>query len=113
MDKIKLIFNIYKDSVVFSKPFRKEISKKYKLSDEDTRNLFIRIQNYQIKKYGNRLTYDNYNVSSEERIKDSARFRQRRYEKKTRRRNNLLDNYFGDVMKNVDDLVKQAQKLKK
>lgn len=52
MDKIELIFNMYKDSVVISKPFKREMIKRYKLSDEEIRNLYIRIQNYQVNYLG-------------------------------------------------------------
>lgn len=57
MDKIELIFNIYKDSVVVSKPFKREMIRRYRLSDEEIRNLYIRIQNYQIDNFGERLMY--------------------------------------------------------
>lgn len=52
---IELIFNLYKDEVVSIKKFRKEISKKYKLSDIEITNIHAKINNYQIKKYGGRL----------------------------------------------------------
>lgn len=85
MDKIELIFNMYKNDVVIAKSFKIEMIKKYKLSDDDIRNLYIRIQNYQINSFGNRLTYDNYNHSSQERLDDSRKARQRKYEKKVKR----------------------------
>lgn len=49
---IELIFNLYKDEVVSIQKFRKEISKKYKLSDIEITNIYAKINNYQIKKYG-------------------------------------------------------------
>ena len=49
---IKLIFNLYKDEVVSVQKFRKEISKKYKLSNIEITNIYAKINNYQIKKYG-------------------------------------------------------------
>lgn len=66
MDKIELIFNMYKDSVVISKPFKREMIRRYKLNDEEIRNLYIKIQNYQIKRYGNRLTREERGFTQQE-----------------------------------------------
>lgn len=85
MDKIELIFNIYKDSVVVSKPFKQEMIKKYKLSNEDIRNLYIRIKNYQINRYGNELMRKERNFSSLEKEIVNRQARQRSYQKRTRR----------------------------
>lgn len=85
MDKIELIFNIYKDSVVISKPFKREMIRRYKLSDEEIRNLYIRIQNYQIKSYGNRLTREDKVFAKQEVRIINRNSRQRHYEKRARR----------------------------
>lgn len=58
MNKIELVFNLYKDSPLVSKSFKSEVERKFKLNKEQIRNLFINIQNYQVKKYGGRLTND-------------------------------------------------------
>ena len=85
MDKIELIFNIYKDSVIFSKRFKAEMVRKYRLSDEDIRNLYIRIQNYQIDRYGNRLTREERGFSNQEKEIVNLNARMRKYCRKVRR----------------------------
>lgn len=85
MDKIKLIFNIYKDSVVISKPFKREMIRRYKLSDEEIRNLYIKIQNYQIDRYGNRLTREERGFTSSEKDIVNRQATQRRYNRRSRR----------------------------
>ncbi len=85
MDKIELIFNIYKDSVIVSKPFKKEMIKKYRLSDEEIRNLYVRIQNYQIKNYGGNLKFQERAYTSQEKQIVNGQATQRRYEKRSRR----------------------------
>lgn len=55
MDIKEIIFKAYKDKAIITKTFKNEIAKNYKLSDDDVRNLYIRINNYQVKKYGCRL----------------------------------------------------------
>lgn len=114
MDKVEVVFNLYKDSVVVSKPFRAEVVRKYQLTKEQARDLYIRIQNYQIEKYGERITYDKTTCSSEERKTLNRNATQRKYEKKARRYDNkkLLDNLFGDVLGQVDILCQQAKELK-
>ena len=113
MDKIKLLFNMYKEKVIVSKKFKGEVQKKYNLSSEEARNLFVRIQNYQIEKYGNRLTHENKGFAYSE-IKDiSRRAIQRHYYKRKHMKEPKvsLDNYFGDVMSQIDDLCNQAKKI--
>lgn len=85
MDKIELIFNIYKDSVVISKPFKREMIRRYKLSDEEIRNLYIKIQNYQIDRYGNRLTREERGFTSSEKDIVNRQATQRRYNRRSRR----------------------------
>lgn len=113
MDKIELIFNMYKDSVVVSKPFKREMIKRYKLSDEEIRNLYIRIQNYQVNHLGGRLTYQERSYTDDERRTVNRQATQRRYGKRNpKEKSNLLQNYFGDVIGEVDSLIKQASELK-
>lgn len=113
MDKIELIFNMYKDNIVVSKPFKQEMIRRYKLSDEDIRNLYIRIQNYQIATYGNRLTYTTDVYSKEDLRKIGKYSASRKYSKKNPRENQKLslDDIFGNVMEQVDDLCRQAKEL--
>lgn len=85
MDKIELIFNIYKDSVIFSKLFKMEMVKKYKLSDDEIRNLYVKIQNYQIDRYGNRLTREERTFTSQEKERVNVNARMRRYCRRERK----------------------------
>lgn len=85
MDKIELIFNLYKDSIVISKTFKREMAKKYLLSDDEIRNLYVRIQNYQIKNYGGNLKFQERAYTSQEKQIVNGQATQRRYEKRSRR----------------------------
>ena len=83
MDIKEIIFKAYKDKAIITKTFKNEIAKNYKLSDDDVRNLYIRINNYQVKKYGCRLEReDTVNRTTEElamaRRIDNERKRKRR-----------------------------------
>lgn len=51
----ELIYNLYKDESIRSETFKYEISRKYKLTPKEISNIYIKIVNYQIKKYGGRL----------------------------------------------------------
>ena len=57
MDKSELIFNIYKDRVIVSKKFKREVKEKYGLNDVEASDMFVKITNYQIKKYNGRLDF--------------------------------------------------------
>lgn len=57
MDKSELIFNIYKDAVIVSKKFKREVKEKYGLNDVEASDMFVKITNYQIKKYNGRLDF--------------------------------------------------------
>lgn len=57
MDKSELIFNIYKDVVIVSKKFKREVKEKYGLNDVEASDMFVKITNYQIKKYNGRLDF--------------------------------------------------------
>ena len=57
MDKSELIFNIYKDTVIISKNFKREVKEKYGLNDVEASDMFVKITNYQIKKYNGRLDF--------------------------------------------------------
>ena len=55
MDKIELVYNLYKDESIGSRKFRAIVSKKYQLSDRDITNIYAKINNYQVKKYGKKI----------------------------------------------------------
>ena len=44
--------------ILISKTFKAEIIKKFKVTQREASDLFARIQNYQIKKYGKRLDFN-------------------------------------------------------
>ena len=48
MDKIELVFNMYKEEPIGARKFRAIVSKKYKLNDREISNIYARINNYQI-----------------------------------------------------------------
>lgn len=79
MNVEELIFHQYKDTVIEFKQFKQLLMKKYKLSNDEARNIVVKINNYQIKKYGKRL--DNmveYNTKEELKdINHIARIRQK------------------------------------
>lgn len=58
MDVKKFIFDMYKDEVLETKKFKANIKKNFELSPREIHDLFVKITNYQIKKYGKVLTID-------------------------------------------------------
>ena len=54
MNKLELVFNIYKDEIIKNKEFRRKIKEKYGFSDIVISDIIARIVNYQIEKYGQR-----------------------------------------------------------
>lgn len=87
MDIEEFIFNTYKDGNIISKTFKEEIIKKYNVSKEQARNIFVRINNYQVKTYGERITklVDVFLPEEMEKINQNARMRKycrRTYERK-------------------------------
>lgn len=66
MDKSELIFNIYKDVVIVSKKFKREVKEKYGLNDVEASDMFVKITNYQIKKYNGRLDFMDKDATKED-----------------------------------------------
>lgn len=88
MNVEELVFNTYKNEAVIGKKFKKEIMKKYNLTQEKARNIFVRINNYQIKNFGERLDinksfYPPY--SSEELSKKRVNANARKYSRRSSR----------------------------
>ena len=54
MNKVELVFNIYKEEVIKNNKLRDELKKKYGFSDIVISKIIERIDNYQIEKYGKR-----------------------------------------------------------
>ena len=57
MKKEDLIFALYKDKIVTCKAFKNICREKYGL--ENVGDLYVRLNNYQIEKYGVQLCYEN------------------------------------------------------
>ena len=55
MDIEQYIFNVYKDQPLMAKQFKQEIIEKYHVSLDKARDIFVKINNYQIKKYGEKI----------------------------------------------------------
>ena len=80
MDIKEIIFKAYKDKPIMSKKFREAMRRDYKLTDDDIRNLYIKINNYQVEKYGCRLEKEDVTIHSKQemlRINVNARTRRK------------------------------------
>lgn len=86
MDKVELIFNMYKDDVIEIEKFRPMINKKYKLSDIEISNIYAKINNYQIKKYG--IKQDKSNIIEIDTKEEWDKVRRNIQSNKKRRLNN-------------------------
>lgn len=86
MDIEELIFNTYKDEPLIAKKFKREIIEKYHIPYEETRDIFVRINNYQVKKYGRKLDtfLEVAPYSKEELDKIRSNAVQRRYDRRKR-----------------------------
>lgn len=82
MDVEKVIFNLYKDEVVISSVFKKKIMENFGVSLRQASDLYVKITNYQIKRYNKKLT-DYYDIlTHEEKEISSRRASQRKYRRK-------------------------------
>lgn len=81
----ELIFNMYKDECIGARKLREIVSKKYKLSDIEISNIYARINNYQINKYGDRISANVEFLSTEECQKRAFLRKVAKYQKKKRR----------------------------
>ena len=79
MNTKEIIFNIYKDRVIKSKEFKAEIIDKFEVTKREATDLYARIINYQIKKYGNRLENHLEIPTKEEANRISVNAKQRKY----------------------------------
>lgn len=81
MDVKKFIFDMYKGDVVEPKKFKANVKKNFGLGVREAHDLFVEIQNYQIKKYGKILTIDKGQMflNTEECRQLSRKATQRRY----------------------------------
>ena len=81
MNKLELVFNIYKDEIIKNKEFRRKIKEKYGFSDIVISNLIARIVNYQIEKYGQRKSNAVEIYTKEELLRKSLNARTRKGER--------------------------------
>jgi hypothetical protein len=86
MNLKELIFNMYKETNMGSRKFRTIISKKYKLSDIEISNIYAKINNYQINKYGGRINKEYELINREEYKKIARNRRTAKYERLKRRK---------------------------
>lgn len=56
MDVKQFIFSAYKDKIIIAKTFKRDIMKKYKLTVDEVHDLYVKINNYQVKNFGSRLS---------------------------------------------------------
>ena len=84
MDVEKLIFDMYKNEVLISKRFKNEIIKKFGVSSVTAGDIFAKIQNYQIKTFGERLQYGKDKTSYNEMLYKSLLARTRKRAKKVK-----------------------------
>ena len=84
MDVEELIFNMYKDSDIGIKRLRPLIKKQYKLDDIRISDIYSRINNYQISKYGQKLSKgsDVFLMTREECRKRASIIRVTKYQKR-------------------------------
>lgn len=79
MDVEKVIFNLYKDDVVISSVFKKEVMKKFGIDLRQASDLFAKITNYQIERFGRKLDNFYQIPTPEENIQTGNRANQRKY----------------------------------
>ena len=82
MDVEKIIFDMYKDEPLISKKFKTDIMKKFNVTPVMASDIFVKIQNYQINKFGRKLD-DFYEAPTREEMRIIHRkARQRTYMRK-------------------------------
>lgn len=81
MNKVELVFNIYKEEVIKNNKLRDELKKKYGFSDIVISDIIARIVNYQIEKYGQRKSNAVEIYTKEELLRKSLNARTRKGER--------------------------------
>ena len=81
MNKVELVFNIYKEEVIKNNKLRDELKKKYGFSDIVISDIIARIVNYQIEKYGQRKSNEVEIYTKEELLRKSLNARTRKGER--------------------------------
>lgn len=80
VNKNELIFNIHKEDIIEDNlRYKKNLRQKYELSTDEVHDLFVRIVNYQIDKYGCQKQKFVLLLSKDEYVIKNRRHTQRRY----------------------------------
>lgn len=84
MDVKKFIFESYKNEVIKSKSFKEHIREKFNIDVREAHDIFVKIKNYQIEKFGEPLSLETNKtyMSCEDCFWINKRARQRKYDKK-------------------------------
>lgn len=81
----EIIFKMYKDEAIVCKDFKRGLAEKYKLDMKEIGDIYARIINYQVKKYGVSLDHSRGCITtSEEQLKRNHNSQVRRYKRKHR-----------------------------
>ena len=82
VNKEELIFNIHKNDIIEDNiKYKKNLTKKYGISEDEAHNLFVRIINFQIDAYGYQLQKYTDFVSKDEYYHRNRKSLQRAYER--------------------------------
>lgn len=73
------IFDVYKNREIKSKEFKDEIIDKFEVTQREASDLYVKIINYQIKKYGSKLNNSVEIPTKEEANRISVNAKQRKY----------------------------------
>lgn len=122
MDVKELIFNMYKDKTIMCNQFEEEIKEKYNITDDDARDLFVRIQNYQIfnmfkdvpvtlKKL--KTTTKKYNMTKTESYDLFVRIQNYQINEYGRALNVFEDTYSKETANKVHDAARQRKRARK
>ena len=87
VNKSELIFNIHKNDIIEDNiRYKKNLRQKYNLSVDEVHDLFVKIVNYQIDKYGYQMQKFTDYVSKDEYYHKNRKSKQRAYDKTERTR---------------------------
>jgi hypothetical protein len=82
VNKEELIFNIHKNDIIEDTiRYKKDLTKKYGISDNEAHDLFARIVNFQIDAYGYQMQKFNDYVSKDDYYRRNRTSLQRAYER--------------------------------
>ena len=80
MNKNELIFNIHKEDIIEDTiRYKKDLTKKYGISVDEVHDLFVRVVNYQIDKYGYQKIKYTEDTSKDTYYHKNRKSKQRKY----------------------------------